>query len=72
MYESRISKSYGHLGSIFLRSLVKAGHSVIAADAKWSGSGIGRDITFRLIDVTNPSTLEGLCDGADIVITLSV
>lgn len=64
-----LAGAYGHLGSDILRSLVKAGHSVIAADAMERDLGLEGDITFRQIDVTNPSTLEGLCDGADIVIT---
>lgn len=65
-----LAGAFGNLGAEILKSLVKAGHDVIAADLK------EREIPeangkykFVSIDATNPETLKGLCDGADVVIT---
>lgn len=63
-----LAGAYGNLGKEILARLAKDGHHVIAADVK-EGEKIEGDIEFRAIDVTKPSTLEGLCEGADVVIT---
>ncbi len=64
-----LAGAFGHLGEDVLRSLVKAGHDVIAADM------VIRDLDgctgFKpvKIDMTDKEALKGLCDGADVVIT---
>ena len=65
-----LAGAFGHLGSDCLRELLKAGHEVTA---------FGRTIRkpedlsdgYRAIaaDVTDPESLKGLCDGADVVIS---
>lgn len=64
-----LAGAYGHLGSDIFRSLLKAGHTVVAADAMERDLGLTGEYSFHKIDVTNPETLKGLCDGADMVIT---
>ncbi|MBQ0065232.1 MAG: NAD(P)H-binding protein [Firmicutes bacterium] len=65
-----LTGAFGNLGAEILKELIKQNHEVIAADLK------EREIeeckgkyTFFPIDVTNPDTLSGLCDGADVLIT---
>jgi len=66
-----LAGAYGKLGSEILKKLVADGHQVVAADM------IDRDIegleksaySYQKLDVTNPEALEGLCDGAEAVIT---
>ena len=64
-----LAGAFGHLGTDILRSLVKAGHDVVAADL------VTRELEgctgFKpvKIDMTKPEALKGLCDGADVVIT---
>ena len=65
-----LAGAFGHLGSDILRVLVREGHEVVA---------VGREIRrpadcaegyeTRQIDVTKPESFEGVCDGADVVIT---
>lgn len=64
-----LAGAYGHLGLDIFRSLVKAGHTVVAADAMQRDLGIEGNSVYHKINVTDPSTLKGLCDDADIVIT---
>lgn len=65
-----LAGAFGNLGSEILKCLVNAGHEVIAADLKERPiEGLAGRYTFRSIDATNPKTLEGLCDGAQVVIT---
>lgn len=64
-----LAGAYGHLGSDIFRALLKAGHTVVAADAIERDLGLQGDYSFRAVNVTDPSTLKGLCDGADMVIT---
>lgn len=63
-----LAGAFGNLGSDVLRALVAAGHRVVAADLAERDLGI-QGYTFRKIDVTKPETLDGLCSGADAVIT---
>lgn len=64
-----LAGAYGNLGCDILRSLLKAGHEVVAADMMEKDLGLEGKLSFRQIDVTKPDTLKGLCDGADMVIT---
>ena len=62
--------AFGNLGGDILKELVKQGHEVVALDMRQRDLGIPEDsYEFRQIDATDPKTLEGVCDGADIVIT---
>ena len=68
-----LAGAYGMLGREVLAALVDAGHEVIAADMVDSPpEGLATDpasYIYAKIDVTNPKTLIGLCEGADAVIT---
>ena len=65
-----LAGAFGNLGFEILKALVHDGHTVIAADLKEKeNNGLEGKYEFRCIDATNPVTLRGLCDGADIVIT---
>ena len=66
-----LAGAFGNLGSDILRTLCKTDNEIIAADAI---SRTLNDIdesryTAKVIDVTNPESLKGLCDGVDVVIT---
>ena len=61
--------AYGNLGADIFRSLLAAGHEVVAADMAERDIGVSGNYTFRQMDVTKPETLKGLCDGADVVVT---
>jgi len=63
-----LAGAFGHLGSDVLKSLVDAGHEVIAADA------VVRDLDFggftpMKIDMTDKEAMKGICNGVDVVIT---
>lgn len=63
-----LAGAFGHLGQDILRSLVEAGHEVIAADA------VVRDLDFEgfsplKIDLTNKEDLKGKLVGVDTVVT---
>lgn len=66
-----LAGAYGKLGSEILKSLVKAGHDVVATDMiEREIEGLDKSkVTFRKLDVTNKESLEGLCEGAEVVIT---
>ena len=64
-----LAGAYGNLGADIFRSLSAAGHEVIALDMMQRDIGVSSGYTFHKIDVTDPKTLEGTCDGADILIT---
>jgi len=64
-----LAGAYGNLGSDIFRSLLAAGHEVAAADMAERDLGLSGSFTFRKLDVTEPETLKGLCDGADMVIS---
>ncbi|MCQ2428554.1 MAG: NAD(P)H-binding protein, partial [Clostridia bacterium] len=65
-----LAGAFGNLGAEILKSLCAKGHDVIAADLKERKiEGTEGKYRFVSIDATNPATLEGLCDGADAVIT---
>ena len=64
-----LAGAYGNLGADVFRTLVKEGHEVVALDMMQRDIGVSSDSKFIEIDVTDPKTLEGVCDGADVVIT---
>ncbi len=66
-----LAGAFGKLGSDILRALCATDHEIVAADAVLR---IPEDVdqsrfTTKKIDVTDPATMKGLCDGADVVIT---
>lgn len=65
-----LAGAYGHLGSEIFKALLREGHEVVAADViERKDLVLTGNYTFRKLDVTDPEALEGLCDGADAVIT---
>ncbi len=64
-----LAGAFGHLGEDILRSLVREGHEVVAADL------VTREIEGLTgfspvkVDMTDKESLKGLCDGCDVVIT---
>ena len=64
-----LAGAYGNLGAEIFKALLKAGHEVVAADMIERDLGVTGNYTFKKIDVTNPETLKGLCDGAECVIS---
>ena len=64
-----LAGAFGNLGADILKKLVADGHEVVAADMMERDLGIEKNYTFKKIDVTNPETLKGICDGCDTVIT---
>ena len=65
-----LAGAFGNLGAEILKKLVAAKHEVVAADLKERDiEGLKGKYRFVAIDATRPETLEGLCDGAEIVIT---
>ena len=65
-----LAGAYGHLGHQVLTSLIDQGHEVVAADKSLAEveDYEGRYLK-KKIDVTDLSSLEGLCDGAEVVIS---
>ena len=65
-----LAGAFGNLGAEILKCLCRKGDEIIAADLKEVAvEGCEGKYTFVPIDATNPETLNGLCDGADVVIT---
>ncbi len=64
-----LAGAYGNLGADVFKSLLAAGHEVVAADVTERDLGVTGSYAFHKIDVTKPETLKGLCDGADVVIS---
>ncbi len=65
-----LAGAFGNLGAEILKELCRRGHEVVAADvAERPVEGAEGHYTFRHIDATDPATLQGLCDGAEVVIT---
>lgn len=63
-----LAGAFGKLGTDILMELCKQGHEVVAADLAEKQLE-GYTYTCKKIDVTNPATLEGLCDGAEAIIS---
>lgn len=64
-----LAGAYGNLGADIFRELIRSGHEVTALDMVQRDIGIDSGFTFTKIDVTDPKTLEHVCDGADVLIT---
>lgn len=65
-----LAGAFGNLGAEILKKLVADGHEVVAAGrTEKPVPGTEGKYTFFAIDAMKPETLNGLCDGADIVIT---
>ncbi len=65
-----LAGAFGNLGAEILKILCRENYEVIAADLKEGTiEGTEGKYTFVQIDATNPETLKGLCDGAQVVIT---
>ena len=64
-----LAGAYGNLGLDVFRALLAKGYEVVAADMVERDVGLSGNFTFRNIDVTQPETLKGLCNGADALIT---
>ena len=64
-----LAGAYGNLGADIFKALLAEGHEVVAADMIERDLGVSGNFTFKKIDVTNPATMKGICDGADCVIT---
>ncbi len=65
-----LAGAFGNLGAEILKSLCKRDYEVVAADLRETPvEGTEGKYTFVKIDATNPETMDGLCDGADVVIT---
>ena len=65
-----LAGAFGNLGADILKCLCRDGHQVVAADLKETAvEGCEGKYTFVKIDATNPETMKGMCDGADIVIS---
>lgn len=65
-----LAGAFGKLGSDILRALVRDGHDVVAVDMMLRDlDGVDGAYTAKQVDVTKPEQLNGLCDGADAVIT---
>lgn len=65
-----LAGAFGNLGAEILKRLCADGHEVVAADLRETAvEGCEGKYTFKAIDATNPETMKGLCDGADVVIT---
>ena len=65
-----LAGAFGNLGAEILKSLCAKDYEVVAADLKETAvEGVAGKYSFVKIDATNPETLKGLCDGADVVIS---
>ena len=64
-----LAGAYGNLGADVFRTLNKEGHEVIALDMMQRDIGVDSNYKYIEVDVTDPDTLKGVCDGADVVIT---
>ena len=65
-----LAGAFGNLGAEILKKLIADGHEVVAAGRKEKKiEGTEGKYTFVSIDATEPATLKGLCDGAEVVIT---
>ncbi len=65
-----LAGAFGNLGAEILKLLCAAGHEVVAADLRETAvEGCAGKYAFVKINAADPSTLKGLCDGADVVIT---
>lgn len=59
-----LAGAYGNLGSDILRSLLREGHEVVAADMMERDLGLTGRFSFRKIDVTDPRFPERTVRGS--------
>lgn len=64
-----LAGAFGNLGYEILKVLVQKEYEVIAADITEKEVEEKGRYTFKTIDVTDTSTLDGICEGVDVVIT---
>lgn len=66
-----LAGAYGKLGSKILKSLVRDGHEVVAADIiDREVEGLDKSAyTYKKLDCTKKEALVGICDGAEMVIS---
>ncbi len=64
-----LAGAFGHLGEDVLRSLVKKGHDVVAADIVIRELNDLDGYASIQVDMRDRGALEGLCDGSDVVIS---
>ena len=64
-----LAGTFGNLGADILKKLIADGHEVVAADMAERDLGIEKAYAFKKIDVTDPATLKGICEGCEVVIT---
>ena len=65
-----LAGAFGNLGAEILKCLCAQGYEVVAADVRETPvEGCAGKYTFVKIDATNPETMKGLCNGAEVVIT---
>ena len=64
-----LAGAYGNLGADVFRTLNREGHEVVALDMMQRDIGVDSNYKYIEVDVTDPDTLKGVCDGADVVIT---
>lgn len=65
-----LAGAFGNLGSEILKALCKTDNEIVAIDLKEKNvEGTEGKYTFKAIDATNPETLKGVCEGADVVMT---
>ncbi len=65
-----LAGAFGNLGFEILKALTEKGCEIIAADLKEKeNNGLEGKYTFKAIDATKAESLEGICEGVDIVIT---
>lgn len=64
-----LAGAFGKLGSDILRAAVREGHEVLAIDMVVRELEDCTGYTAKQVDVTDPSQLKGICEGADAVIT---
>lgn len=64
-----VAGAYGNLGRCIVHVLLAAGHKVVAADVIENNLGFEGNYVSQKVDVTDPQSLSGVCEGADIVIS---
>ena len=65
-----LAGAYGKLGTDILKTLVNAGHDVLAVDmAVRDIEGLEGKYEKKVVDVTKPKQIEGICDGREVLIT---
>lgn len=64
-----LAGAFGNLGYEILKELIRNKHEVIAADLIEKETELKGNYTYKKIDITNPSTLSGICEECDVLIT---